>query len=234
MKASTILVLAGAMGLAACENAAEPEADVNNSAVQIGTDEAEAPEGPEAPADAPETPAARADNAITCNWPAQQGDTAQDLEALFGDDARIQMVAGGEGTEIPGVVLWPDDPARQIEVIFADAARTQVTNVRVFNGSRWEVGGLSTGDTIAQATAANGKPFVLLGFEWDYGGAVFDLKGGALADLDGCRAMMSFGPSAETKLPNGLVGDIELMSDDDRMPVDGVTIWELGLVFPEE
>ena len=119
-------------------------------------------------------------------------------------------------------------------MLFADDARTQLTNVRIFDGSQWRIAGLSTGSTLADATAANGRPFELFGFEWDYGGIVTDLKDGALYDIDGCRVMMSFGPGADTTLPGELLGDVELMSDDPRLPQSGVTAWELGLVFPEE
>ena len=227
MIARAATLLAGIAMLAACDNAVEVETDVpepvaTETAPPIA-EETPQPTAPERPADA-----------ITCDWPAQQGDTAEDLDALFADDAVVQMVAGGEGTEIPGVVLWPDDPARRIEVVFADEERTQITNVRVFDGSHWKVAGLSTGSTLAQANAANGRPFELFGFEWDYGGTVTDLKGGALADVGGCRVMMSFGPKADTVLPGGVLGDVALASDDDRLPGDGVVLWELGLVFPQD
>jgi len=229
MMKRAMIVLAGVAVLAACDSSADVEPDI---AEPVASPSAESTE--EAGEDVAQATPARPANAITCTWPAQAGDTAEDLDALFADDARVQMVAGGEGTQIPGVVLWPDDDARRIEVLFADEARTQITNVRVFDGSQWQVGGLSTGSTLAEANAVNGTPFELFGFEWDYGGAVTDFKGGALADLAGCRALMSLGAKAETDLPMGVLGDVLLTSDDDRLPQDGIVIWELGLVFPEE
>lgn len=225
MNTRTLTAMAAMAALVGCSEIEQPEVVAEEPVAQV------ADEVPEPIAQA--TPE-RAENAITCNWPAQQGDTAEDLQALFGEDATVGMAAGGEGTQIPALILWPRDSERRIEVLFADDARTQITNVRIFDGSRWQIGGLSAGSTLAQANAANGRPFELFGFEWDYSGTVTDLKGGVLADIGGCRAIMSLGPKAETSLPDGVLGDVTLMSDDNRLPGDGIAIWELGLYFPEE
>lgn len=98
--------------------------------------------------------------------------------------------------------------------------------------SNWRVADLAIGDPLARANEVNGKPFKLWGFGWDYGGTVSDLAGGRLAALpDGCRVMMAVGPREDIALPDGLVGDRELSSDDPRLEVVDVVIHELSLGF---
>lgn len=214
-------ILLGSAGLAACGDSGEEI---------IAGDSPSA--GGQSPA-APGLVAGAQANAMTCNHPTRLNDTAETLRQRYGEDARVETVYGAEGTEIPGVVLWPDDPLRKVEVLFADEARTQITGTFVRDGSAWTISGLSPGDTLTEANAANGKPFDLFGFEWDYGGLVTNLNGGALSDIDGCAVSMSLGPTAETQLPLEVLGDVEISSADPRLPGQGIAIWEIGLVFPE-
>jgi hypothetical protein len=97
------------------------------------------------------------------------------------------------------------------------------------------VSGLAIGDPLARATAANGKPFKLWGFSWDYGGYVSDLEGGRLVRLPGgCRVMMRVGPRDDVEVPVALIGEVQLSSDDPRLEKVGATIEELLLAFPSE
>ncbi len=169
---------------------------------------------------------------LTCSGPIEAGDTATSLQQRFPGQARWETLAGAEGAEYPGLVLWPDNPARRIEVVFSDEGQRTVSSVAVTGASRWRVVGLAIGDPLARANEANGKPFKLWGFSWDYGGYVSDLGGGQLASLPGgCRVIVRLAPRDGAELPDALVGDKEVPSDDPRLEAAGVTIEELTLAF---
>jgi hypothetical protein len=169
---------------------------------------------------------------ISCSDPVRPSDTAASLQERYGDQARTETLYGPEGDEIPGLVLWPDDPARRIEVVFAEEGQRTVSSVGLSRTSAWRVAGLAIGDPLARATVANGKPFKFWGFSWDYGGNVSDLEGGKLAALPGgCRVFMTVGPREDAELPDALLGEVKLSSDDPRLEAAGVTIEELSLAF---
>lgn len=170
--------------------------------------------------------------AITCTFPVRAGDSAATLIARFGKDAKIETLFGSEGIELPGVVLWEGDPERRVEVLFDDEARTSLLSAEVSAGSRWKVAGLGVGDKLARLRQFNGKPLRFFGFEWDYGGTVIDLGGGALEDLDGCRAYFTLGYDAHGgPLPDALLGDTEVSSDDPEVNAEAISVNTMGVTF---
>ena len=169
---------------------------------------------------------------LTCSDPVRPTDTAASLQERYGDEARIETLHGPEGIEFPGLVLWPDNPLRRLEVVFAEEGPRAVSSIGLSSGSEWRAAGLAIGHPLARANAANGKPFKLWGFSWDYGGYVSDLAGGKLAALPGgCRVVMRLGPHEGAEVPDALIGEVELSSDDPRLEAAGVTIEELSLAF---
>ena len=88
---------------------------------------------------------------------------------------------------------------------------------------------------IEAVQAANGEPFTLLGFFWDYGGgAGFDT--GKLADLAGaCFLNLHFTPTLEP-LPEAISiaisGEQELRSDMPEVLAAKVVVDEINLGFP--
>ena len=158
---------------------------------------------------------ARQSFAATCAAPVSRGDSAASLLRRFAGNARRETLPGAEGETMPGVVLYPRDPQRRIEVAFSDARLTQVSTLTLRGAtSVWSVGGMALGDGIDQITSSNGRGFALTGFEWDYGGSVIDLKGGALSRLPGgCTLTIRFSPPANaTSTPQSLMGDVRLES----------------------
>lgn len=174
---------------------------------------------------------------ITCDYPVRRGDTRASLIERMGKDARVEEVAGPEGMDFDALVLWPDDPARRLEVIFMDDAMTERGSVRIYGeASDWRAAGLGLGSTLAEVEARNGGPFTLMGFEWDYGGLVMDWLGGELERLPGgCRAGAHMGYADETgEVPMSLVGDVELRSDLPAMRELQPEVAELWLAFVDE
>jgi hypothetical protein len=189
------------------------------------------------PADPPlATPTATASavpSDLSCAGPVKPGDTVATLTARFGEQARIETLGGAEGLEFAGLVLFGDDPARRLEVIFGDDTSVPASAVRLRGETRWPVGGVRLGDALAKVREANGAAFELWGFGWDYGGYVSDLKDGRLAALPGgCSLSIRFDPDPAAELPNDLMGEAALSSDDPRVLAAKPTVSELTLNFP--
>jgi hypothetical protein len=211
------------MGIVLAVAACQPEADRGEPVaepVERATAAASAPAAPSVP------------DEMTCSYPVRASDTADTLLRRFGDQARVETIFGPEGIELPGVALWPDDPKRRIEVVFSDEGRRNVSFAEANGASAWRAAGLVLGDPLAKAQEANGKPFELWGFSWDYGGYVSDFHGGELDALPGgCRAMLRFDVPEEADVPTGILGEVQLSSDDALLAPANARIVELALSF---
>jgi hypothetical protein len=173
--------------------------------------------------------------AIDCSFPVKPEDTAKSLLDRFGDQARREEFEG-EGGTVEAIVLWPDDANRTVEVYFADADMTRRSSLRLADtATAWTIGGLSKGTAINSVEQQNGRPFEILGFEWDYSGNVIDWNGGKLEQLaGGCRAGAQLAPAASDQvLPNELVGDRGIRSDLPALRNVDPVIVDLWIIFPE-
>ena len=169
-----------------------------------------------------------------------------DLDALrvrFGKQAvQVGEVPGAEGEGFRGVILFPQDATRRAYLYFQDQqALRGLSRVRVVDpGSRWRLDdGVVVGMTLAELVKRNGKPIRYLGLDWDYGGAIDDLAGGALAHTpdNGVMRGWRLGP-ADIDVANASypVGEGSFSSDDPRYPRQGesVAVSELWVSFPGE
>ena len=147
---------------------------------------------------------------LGCGAPFTRGATPASLAAVFGRANVIpETIAGPEGAQMNVTAIYPTDPARRIEVVFRnEEERTDLSAVMVSApGSQWTgPGGLKIGDGIEAVEAANGMPFEVMGFQWDYGGFVADWKGGKLGEANGCAPAVRLAPGADS-LPADIVGD---------------------------
>ena len=117
--------------------------------------------------------------------------TRADLDELFGKEnvADIQHPTF-EGETIPGTVIFPGS-TKEAVVLWVQQDPTQTVDRVVINGSQWSLpSGLNKGDNLAAVEALNGAPFMIYGFEWDYGGLGY-FKGGALDS----KATVKFRPN---------------------------------------
>ncbi len=152
---------------------------------------------------------------LDCTGPVTRKMSAAAILVKFGKDARRENIPGAEGQTSKGVVLYPDDAARRLEITFWDDAQTVVSSISIGNGATgWTgPGGIHRGSSVAEVAAANGGPFELSGFAWDYGGYVTNLRGGKLARLPGgCALQLRFTPADEGHVPDALVGERTLVS----------------------
>ncbi|MDU6750800.1 MAG: hypothetical protein E6447_24435, partial [Bradyrhizobium sp.] len=140
-----------------------------------------------------------------------------------------------EGETYQGLVLFPRAMDRRIEVAFIEDKTATVSALTLRDSaksSRWTVAGISIGASLAAVQKANGKPFVVSGFGWDYGGFVTDLKNGALGRRlpGGCSITLRFGKDKDA--PRALSGDgVKVSSDNPALLKFAPVVTEIGVNF---
>jgi hypothetical protein len=156
---------------------------------------------------------------------ARDTDKARLVSAFGAAHVRDGEIPGAEGATEHGTLIYPDDPARRIEILWQDEKKRRIPGlVRVGPESTWtfavQGGALKLGQTLAEVRALNGGPFALTGFEWDYGGTVTDWKKGRLARMPGgCTLSVIFAPDpdAPEKARLKVSGDATFSSDSPAM-----------------
>lgn len=222
LKAGRLIV--GVLALAACTRQPEPE-DLGPGAV-----------AERAISDAAMSAGVSENNILNCTVPVSKGLSAKAITDIYRGQARINVIRGLEGEVSRTVVLYPKMPNRRVEVLFWDAAMTQVSDLMLApTATDWVgPGGVRLGATLKEVEAINGKPFVLMGFGWEAGGTVVDFRGGKLSRLDGCALKLRFGVPDKAALPEALRGDHPLRSDDKAFAGAAPVVSELRLTWPQE
>lgn len=155
----------------------------------------------------------------------------EDVLAAYGDSARVEEIYLVEGTTGEGVVVFPDNPRNRMEVYWEaeiDPKRPALIHISGV-GTDWKTTqGITVGTPIADVEKANGKPFSLFGFGWDYGGRVTNWKEGKLNN----NLNIQFGYTSEGELPDGISGEVELSSDMPALPPLKVAVTSMELSFP--
>lgn len=182
------------------------------------------------------TPSTAAER-LACDGALGPKTTHEAVVARWGADVRVEKVDGAEGETLAATVIFPDDPARRLELFWADDSRKALATVRLSPTSSWIApDGLAIGTTLAEAEKANGRPFALSGFEWDYGGMVTDWKGGALATPQpgGCVVAVGFEPSpkASDTARAAVAGDTTFSSADPKMRAALPVVKQLSFGYP--
>jgi hypothetical protein len=162
------------------------------------------------------------------------------LSQVFGaNNVVAETIDGPEGTTLDATLVFPDDPARRLIVLWQDEAqRVGPAAIIVRDDSSWiGPGGVRLGSAITEVEAANGASFNVLGFGWDYGGAA-SFPSGTLADIPGgCVMSLSFdldwskefGPEFDK-----IMGDQQLTSDNELLRAAAPTVSEIAVGYPME
>jgi hypothetical protein len=195
-----------------------------------------APSGEEplqAPAPVAHKPAPTPANVVTCGGVFAKDSTHLKIAVKY-DSRNITygQVDGPEGTKIPGSILFPNDPKRRLEVLWANEAARSDPSVIAINGkSQWSAPkGMKLGLPIAALEKANGKPFKLSGFDKDGFTSVAGWDGGALSNLPGgCKIGIRL--HADAKAPeqarSAVTGDKELASNEAGVKAVNPTVIEI-------
>ena len=137
---------------------------------------------------------------------------ALDETALVARFGRANVAAvtldGAEGETLRGTAVYPKDPTRRLEIVWADDARRRGLSSAVVRGqSTWTVrtpgparplvGLRASLDAVEEA---NERPFLINGFHWDMGGFSAGWKGGTLDHMPGgCSVSVRFNPDPTVK-----------------------------------
>ncbi|WP_395646661.1 hypothetical protein [Terricaulis sp.] len=175
------------------------------------------------------TVAAEAPLELTCA--AWTSVTGASLEQRFGAaNVTEASLPGPEGETYMATVVYPNDPAKRVEIVWRDLeARAVPMSVTVGGDASDWIGArdLRLGAALAEVETANGRPFQLWGFGWDYGGYVSDWKGGALDD-PACRVRVRFDPGNDAA---GANGDSAFMSDAPAVRAANAHVSEISLGY---
>lgn len=199
-----------------------------------------------------DTAAAPAVQTLTCEAPFNKDTTEADVIAAFGqENVEYKTVPGAEGMETNATVIFPNDPAKSLTIFWWDDSKrarpAAVTAQADFSADPdgmnpwkrdilWQTSeGLKIGSTVADVEKANGKPFKISGFGWDYGGFAISWEGGKLdaAQRNGCNLLMRFSPQGETT-PEGALGDVEVMSDSKDIAASNARVIEISISYPSD
>lgn len=189
---------------------------------------------------------------VSCNVPFDKDTTEAQLIETFGkENVEYKTVPGAEGMETNATVVYPNDPARMLTIYWWDEdkrARPAAVTIQADFAAdpdgndpwktdvQWQTAeGLKIGSTLEDVQAANGKPFVLSGFGWDYGGFAIGWEGGKLdaAARGDCNLLVRLQPSSE-ETPDTILGDVEIKSDAPEMAKAAPRVTELSVSYPSE
>lgn len=145
----------------------------------------------------------------------------------------FRTVPAAEGEMVKATVLFPNDRSRRVEIVWLDEnKRRRPAEVLVYDPGPWRTPeGIGIGATLAEVEAANGRPFTLSGFGWDYGGSVLDWDGGRLAGA-GCRLLLRFEPGGPYE--GDVDGDREFRSDQTEMRAANPVVYQMLLMYGGE
>jgi hypothetical protein len=153
-------------------------------------------------------------------------------------ELREAAVEIGEGETRPGTVIFPGDPRRRLSVVWPDRASPQRRTWLMVDGeSRWRgYWDIGLGTDLRTLEQLNGRPFVLAGFAWDYGGTVVDWRGGRLAPVatERCRLIVRLEPpsNARRELVDQVIGDRDFPSDHPAMRELNPSAYQVILELP--
>lgn len=164
-----------------------------------------------------------------------------DLVRVLGrDQVEPSEIHVGEDFFEPGTVLYPRDPRRTVEVVWSDTTRRALPTRVTIRGdsSVWHVeGGITLGTSLRELERLNGAEFVLMGFEWDYGGTVASWEGGALERLvrPAGHVVLALDPPVTGFPPevyHAVSGDREFASSHPAMRQLNPTVRRIVFLFP--
>ena len=146
--------------------------------------------------------------------PITKDSTEASLRKAFGTEhVKAEQLYVGDGQELPGLAIYPDDPERRIEVIWEEGSTSKIAFIQIQGDrSQWKTPeGVTLGTTLLELEKLNGRPFDLFGLAWDFGGTVTDWKGGA---LDGLMLRVADNSEREysEEQANAIFGDQQISS----------------------
>jgi hypothetical protein len=126
---------------------------------------------------------------------------------MAAENLSVEQAPIGEGQSFSATVVFASEPTRRLEFVWDQTGA--LYHVRApGEASVWVgPGGVALGQKLQDVQRANGAPFILTGWGWDYGGRVIDWGEGALSS-ETCRIFVDFAALGPAPL-----GDVDWTSD---------------------
>jgi hypothetical protein len=161
--------------------------------------------------------------------------TLQDLRQIYGqENIKVTKIEVGEGFEKPGVIVFPNSSEKRLEIIWDKRQKPEVVVLRG-EKSMWHTEeGITLGTSLKELEKLNRGKFTLMGFGWDYGGAVVSWNKGAIEKkynkYPHFLLGMSLAPST-TNYDSCVDGDREFSSQHPGMQKINPQIYEISVSF---
>jgi hypothetical protein len=181
---------------------------------------------------------------FNCEGPFGRDGSDAKLAAKYGAaNVTIEEDVKLDGEVVKVTILFPNDPARRLKIEWKD--RKARRNPRVITieheHSTWSVAGVAIGTSLVDLERLNGRPFKLNYFEGDYGGDIFDWRGGRFdAPLPGgCLFGASIGiaetlPETVGKAMNAeIIENGALLSSGPGLRAAQPTVGQIFISFPK-
>jgi hypothetical protein len=150
--------------------------------------------------------------------------TRADLVRIFGSN----NIEDGDVTVAddvnPGTLVFKSQPDAALGITWNDdSPEPHVGSIQICataSKCRWHTdNGITLGLTLRAVEKMNGRPFKLLGFEWDWEGTVVSWNDGHLEKLMHACAGLSLRllPKEDQSVPERFVGDHEILSSEPEM-----------------
>lgn len=140
------------------------------------------------------------------------GMSADEIRKVYGAKNLVMaQIPIAEGAFLEGAKLFAGSD-RELQLIWKDGDPKKILSDVNVIGSAWVFeSGIRVGSTLLEVEKINGKPFMMSGFDWDYGGYAVDFQGGKLKNL-GLR--FTYGTR---QIDLSLVGDKSISSGDSKL-----------------
>jgi len=145
--------------------------------------------------------------------PITRASTLASLQQQFGAaNVHEQAIPGAEGEESPGAIVYPDNPARRLAIVWGEGESVghpefvEICYRQEYRGPcEWKTAqGIALGTSLMQLERLNGHLFPLAGFGWHGSGVVFSWDGGRLEKLRSGGVGLSLIPGSFDGLHQGL------------------------------
>jgi hypothetical protein len=171
-----------------------------------------------------------------------------DLRTAFGDQSVTEgSVPGAEGEPTDATLVYKDDPARSLAIIWKDPDKKVNPDTIMFcteltkGTCRWHTAsGITLGTTLQELEKQNGGPFTFYGFGWDYGGSILSWGGGKFDLKDKAEVGLIISPKDDNwaaKLTAAqrkkVMGETKVSSSNPIAQKLNVVVRQLTVSFPQ-
>ncbi|WP_083912917.1 lysozyme inhibitor LprI family protein [Rubritalea marina] len=147
----------------------------------------------------------------------KSGSTIDDFMMFYGvENIKEVEVPMGEGETVKGYALFPNDPEREVTIIFSEDQK-ELKVLITSETSRWTIlDDIKIGTTLVDLEKLNHSEFKLYGFEWDFGGVVNSYGDGKLEKYRSNLTVI-FDPTVFDEKTQKVLGDNEYKSSNQSM-----------------